>query len=267
MAAAAPARRPLPLLPPPPRPGNRRRFSRCLPGPTAAVPARPSSTPLGGPEEASRSSAQPKRHRSSAWRDLGGARAGDGTRELSGFAKGAAPRPSPLPLRRSPHHHTAASFSATAPGRRGGRSGEAALPPSSPSRFLRGADEQGTSGVVGGGWRRTTPEAGTAAEDPEAGGDDPEVGAAADAPKDPATSSSPSNAAASSWWWPRRWPELSLSPPTPVAASPLSPSTPASASPLSHPAPAQIGETGHEARGHSRTAMPFSPVHLLTKNA
>lgn len=118
-----------------------------------------------------------------------------------------------------------------------------------------------------GGWRRTTPEAGTAAEDPEAGGDDLEVGAAADAPKDPATSSSPSNAAASSWWWPRRWPELSLSPLTPVAASPLSPSTPASASPLSHPASAQIGETGHEARGHSRTAMPFSPVHLLTKNA
>lgn len=154
---------------------------------------------------------------------------------------------------------------------RGGEVAEAgrrlSLPPSSPSRFLRGADEQGISGVVGGGWRRTTPEAGTAAEDPEAGGDDLEVGAAADAPKDPATSSSPSNAAASSWWWPRRWPELSLSPPTPVAASPLSPSTPASASPLSHPAPAQIGETGHEARGHSRTAMPFSPVHLLTKNA
>lgn len=108
--------------------------------------------PGGGAEEASRSSAQPKRHRSSAWRDLGGARAGDGTRELSGFAKGAAPCPSPLPLRRSPHHHTSASFSATAPGRRGGRSGEAALPPSLLAvALLRGAHEQGTSGVVGGG--------------------------------------------------------------------------------------------------------------------
>lgn len=153
--------------------------------------------------------------------------------------------------------------------RRGGEVAEAGRRLSLPPRRRASSVALMSRGPRGlwGGWRRTTPEAGTAAEDPEAGGDDPEVGAAADAPKDPATSSSPSNAAASSWWWPRRWPELSLSPPTPVAASPLSPSTPASASPLSHPAPAQIGETGHEARGHSRTAMPFSPVHLLTKNA